>query len=56
MELSVENGGLKLSAKAIWMGEDLCVVADPLRGTRHVDKTDFLRSFAEVGSRAVVID
>lgn len=38
------------------MGEDLCVVADPLRGTRHVDKTDFLRSFAEVGSRAVVID
>lgn len=37
------------------MGENLCVLADPLRGTCHVDKEDFLRSFAEVGSRAVVI-
>ena len=37
------------------MGERACIVVDPLEGTRRVDKAEFLNSFTEVGSRAVVI-
>ena len=37
------------------MGESKCLITDPLSGNRRVDKEDFLSSFYEVGSRAVVI-
>ncbi len=37
------------------MGESMCVLADPLEGERRADLDNFLRSFDEVGRRAVVI-